>query len=89
MQNIVDIYGRNAGKIWKTLSTHGPLDEKSIIKKGRLNKNDFYIGVGWLARENKIFKNGVVYQLSETNLTEKIGCDAGKVWNTLSCMLNH
>jgi len=83
MQNLVDNYGKNAGKIWNTLSMYGPLDEKNIIKKGRLNKNDFYLGVGWLARENKIFKNGEVYQLSGTNLTEKIGGDAGKVWNAL------
>jgi len=83
MLDLINNYGRTAGKIWKTLSTYGPLDEKNIIKKGRINKNDFYVGIGWLARENKIFKNGSVYQLKETNLTEKIGCDAGRVWNTL------
>jgi len=53
MRNLIDNYGRTAGKIWKTLSTYGPLDEKNIIKKDRINKNDFYAGIGWLARENR------------------------------------
>ena len=83
MRNIVDNYGLTAGKIWKTLSIYGPLNEESLIKKNRLNKNEFYAGVGWLARENKIFKNGNIYELRETNLTEKIGGAAGKVWKAI------
>ena len=83
MRNIINNYGRTAGKIWKTLYEHGPLDEEKLIKKSRLNKNEFYAGVGWLARENKIFKNKNIYELRETNLTGKIGGTAGKVWNAL------
>ena len=83
MRNIIDNYGRTAGKIWKALFTYGSLDEENLIKKSRLNKNEFYAGVGWLARENKIFKNKSIYELRETNLTEKIGGTAGKVWNAL------
>ena len=83
MKNIIDNYGRTAGKIWKTLYEYGPLDEDNLIKKNRLNKNEFYAGVGWLARENKIFKNKNIYELRETNLTGKIGGAAGKVWNAL------
>ena len=88
MRNIVNNYGFTAGKIWKTLSTNGPLDEENLIKKNRLNKNEFYAGVGWLARENKIYKNGNIYELRETNLTQRIGGTAGKVWNTLSTTQN-
>jgi hypothetical protein len=84
VKNVINNYGRTAGKIWKTLSIHGPLDEENLIKKSRITKKDFYAGVGWLARENKIFKTGTEYQLGETNLTNDIGSNAGKVWNTLN-----
>jgi len=84
MRNIIDNYGRSAGKVWKTLSIYGPLDEQNLIKKSRITKKDFYVGVGWLARENKICKTGTKYQLGETNLTNNIGTNAGKVWSTLN-----
>jgi len=84
MKNNIDNFGRTAGKIWKALDKYGALNEDEIVKKIRLNKNDFYAGIGWLARENKISKKGRTYELSETNLTEKIGGDAGKIWNTLN-----
>lgn len=83
MINTINNFGRNAGKIWKTLNLNGPLTENILIKKTRLNENDLYAGLGWLARENKICKTGSKYELRETNLTGKIGVDAGKVWNLL------
>ena len=51
--------------------------------KTKLKNNMFYSAVGWLARENKITKDNIVYRLGETNLTPKIGMDAGKVWKVL------
>ena len=84
MKNALDNFGRTAGKIWRTLDKHGPLNEEALVKKTRLNKNDFCAGVGWLARENKISKDGTTYRLSETNLIDKIGGDAGKIWEALS-----
>jgi len=84
VKNDINNFGRTAGKIWRALDKYGPLNEDDLAKKIRLNKNDFYAGIGWLARENKISKKGRTYELSETNLTEKIGCDAGKIWKTLS-----
>jgi len=84
MKNNIDNFGRNAGKIWKTLEKYGPLNRDNLIKKNKLNQSDFYAGVGWLARENKINKIGTKYQLGETNLTNDIGTNAGKVWNTLN-----
>jgi hypothetical protein len=83
MKNNVNNFGKNAGKIWKALEKFGPLDEVDLIKKIKLNRNDFYAGIGWLARENKIYKVGSKYHLGETNLTNNIGYNAGKVWNTL------
>lgn len=84
MKNTIHNYGRNAGKLWTTLNVHGPLKRGDLIKKTRFKENDFYTAVGWLARENKIYKNGQAYELKETNLTSKIGTDAGKIWNLLN-----
>jgi hypothetical protein len=84
MKNNVNNFGRKAGKIWTTLNIYGPLQKNVLIKKTRLKENDFHAGVGWLARENKICKIKTKYQLGETNLTDDIGSNAGKVWNTLN-----
>jgi len=84
MKNNIEKFGQTAGKIWQILDKYGPLNEKELVKKIPLNKNDFYVGLGWLARENKICKVGTKYQLGNTNLTNQIGINAGKVWNTLN-----
>jgi len=84
MRDINDNYGNIAGKIWRTLTVYGPLDEQNLIEKSRVTKNDFYAGIGWLARENKVYKTRTTYQLGTTNLTDEIGINAGKVWNTLN-----
>jgi hypothetical protein len=73
-------YGYNAGKIWKILSNGGPQSANNIMKKTKINDKEFYAAVGWLARENKIQKNGSYYTLGETNLTNVIGENAGKIW---------
>ena len=84
MKNTINNYGRNAGRIWTTLNVYGPLSKNTLIKKTKLKETDFYTGIGWLARENKICKIGSKYQLGETNLTNDIGNNAGKVWNSLN-----
>ena len=84
MKNITEKYGQNAGKVWVTLNRYGPLSETTLIKNTRLPEEEFYAAVGWLARENKICKNGSIYELKETNLTNKIGGDAGRVWGVLN-----
>ena len=88
MSNILDEFGHNAGKIWTTLNTYGSLSKTNLIKKTRLRVNDFYVGIGWLARENKICLEDSLYKLGETNLTTKIGEDAGEVWNALNSLEN-
>jgi len=75
--------GQNAGKIWKVLNLQGPLTESRLMSSTMLDENQFQAAIGWLARENKISKNGSFYRLGATNLTDKIGADAGKLWNTL------
>jgi hypothetical protein len=55
-----------------------------LITNIKLSLNDFYAGVGWLAREKNIYKNMTFYQLGETNLTNKIGENAGKILRLIS-----
>lgn len=55
--------GLNAGKIWNTLYDEGEQPVKDLIKKLKMTSPDFYMAVGWLAREGKIFhfeKDGVL-----------------------------
>jgi len=83
MQDITKNFGQNAGKIWISLSTYGPQNESSLIKNSKLSLRNFYAGLGWLARENKIYRDGEFYKLGNTNLTNTIGENAGKVWRLL------
>ena len=84
MKTLVDEFGQNAGKVWQVLNAHGPLKEEALLRTTRLNHDDLWAAIGWLARENKVCKENNMYKLGYTNLTPKIGTDAGKVWNTLS-----
>jgi hypothetical protein len=81
--DINDKYGRSAGKIWDILNNHGSLDEKKLLKTTKLRKDNFFAAIGWLAREDKISKHNNIYELNNTNLNDKIGTNAGKIWNTL------
>jgi hypothetical protein len=83
MVDAIEKFGKSAGKIWNTLNKYGVLTESTLMKNTRLTDREFYAAVGWLAREDKISKIGEKYQLSETNLTEKIGSAAGKVYKIL------
>lgn len=81
----IDVFGINAGKIWETLSHNGSsMTQTKLQKMTKLPDEAFFSAIGWLARENKINKTGIVYRLGETNLTQKIGSNAGKIWNMLS-----
>ena len=81
MGNIVEHFGLNAGKVWKALDTHGSLTNTKLMKTTKLKEDEFYAAIGWLAKENKICKDGRGYRLGWTNLIDKIGEDAGKLWN--------
>ena len=83
MSDVIKSFGNNAGKLWDILNTDGPQVQTKLLKKTDLRNEEFYSAVGWLARENKIYKDKRTYKIGETNLTEKIGSDAGKVWQVL------
>ena len=60
------------------------LEKDKILKVTQLNENEFYAGIGWLARENKIFEEDEAhYGIGTTNLTPKIGINAGRVWKVM------
>jgi hypothetical protein len=84
MTTLVEEFGQNAGKVWQVLREKGPLSETKLINTTFLNERQLLAAIGWLARENKICRNGAVYKLGSTNLVEKVGADAGKVWTILS-----
>lgn len=84
LRGITKKFGANAGKVWTTLEINGPLTFSNLLKNTKLSLNDLYVAIGWLARENKICKNGFYYQLGETNLTNLVGDNAGKVWRVLN-----
>jgi len=83
MRDIIVEFGMNAGKVWKALNSWGSRTESQLIENTRLSAKELHAAIGWLARENKIYKDGKLFKLGETNLTVKIGENAGKIWHVL------
>lgn len=84
VRNLTTKFGENAGKIWHSLYQTGNAEEEQLQEHTQLSKNEFYAGIGWLARENKIKKNNNSYELDSTNLNDKVGSTAGRVWKILN-----
>ncbi|HER45212.1 MAG TPA: hypothetical protein ENO12_00165 [Thermoplasmatales archaeon] len=70
--------------MWKVLNTRGPLREEVLLNTTKITEDELWAAIGWLAREDKICRENSLYKLGQTNLTPKIGADAGKVWNTVA-----
>ena len=84
MRSLIVNLGWNAGKIWNALEGKEFLEKDELLKTTKLMENEFYTGVGWLARENKIIKESEdSYKLGDTNLTSEIGTNAGRIWKIL------
>ncbi len=84
MGDITKKFGESAGKIWSVLNEHGCLRKENILEQTKLMDEDFYTGLGWLARENKITKeDNECFKLGLSNLDSEIGSQAGKVWKIL------
>ncbi len=83
MIDVVEEFGLNAGRVWTALDSYGPLTDTQLMEDIGLRTYELYVAIGWLARENKISKDGELYKLDDTNLTGKIGRDAGKIWKLL------
>jgi len=83
MSEVIKSFGNNAGKIYDILNFEGPQVQTKLQKKTNLRNEEFYGAIGWLARENKICKEKRTYKIGDTNLTKKIGFNAGKIWEIL------
>ena len=46
--------GETAGKIWTVVNEKGAMTLKQIKKAAKINEKDFYLGLGWLLREDKL-----------------------------------
>jgi len=83
MRDIIVEFGINAGKVWKALNSWGSRTESQLIENTKLSAKEVHAAIGWLARENKIYEDGRLFKLGETNLTVKVGENAGKIWYVL------
>lgn len=84
MRDLTTKFGENAGKIWSVLNEEGCLKKKKLLKITQLNDDDFFTGVGWLAKENKISKEDKdCFKLDVSNLDSEIGAHACRVWKIL------
>jgi predicted secreted Zn-dependent protease len=46
--------GETAGEIWQLLSNEGPMSFSAIARKTERPQRVVYMGIGWLAREDKL-----------------------------------
>jgi len=46
--------GETAGEIWRLLQAEGPLSTSAIVSKVKRPQGVVYMGIGWLAREDKL-----------------------------------
>jgi len=46
--------GETAGEIWRLLSNEGPMSFSAIARKTEHPQRVVYMGIGWLAREDKL-----------------------------------
>jgi len=84
MINTIEQFGRNAGMVWDILYKNNLLTDLELKELTSLRDYELYIAIGWLAKENKIKKNGEYFKLDVTNFGNEIGKNAGLIWNFLS-----
>ena len=53
----VEFFGKNAGRVWKSLSS-GPKTLTQVQKASGLTLKEASMGLGWLAREGKLKVSG-------------------------------
>jgi len=46
MINIYEEFGRNAGEMWKTVNTYGPLPETKLQENTKLHEDEFFAAIG-------------------------------------------
>ena len=83
MRELASKSGSSAGRIWSVLNEKGCLKKDDLIKSTKLDENDLYNGIGWLAKENKIAIKNEYYVLEDSNLESEVGSHAGMIWKIL------
>ena len=84
VRRLTTLYGENAGKIWSALNQEGCSNKENILQITKLDEDNFYSGIGWLARENKIAtEDEDCFRLGNTNIDSQIGNHAGMIWKIL------
>jgi hypothetical protein len=83
MIHSIEQFGRNAGIVWNVLKDNNYLSVTELIELTSLREYELFIAIGWLARENKIKKEGESFKLDISNLDYQIGQNAGKLWQLL------
>lgn len=78
--------GTNAGKVWNVLNTNGSLTRYQLISQTGLQSGEVDAAIGWLAKEDKIRRDGEFYSLDITNLHDTIGTDAEVVFKVLKAI---
>ncbi len=46
--------GENAGRIWQLINEKDETQLKELLKCSKMEEPDFYMSLGWLAREGKV-----------------------------------
>lgn len=66
---MVDTIGETAGEIWELLNEEEQLTFSAIVGKTKRPQSMVYMGIGWLAREDKLIftqtKRGVILSLKK------------------------
>ena len=62
-----EIFGENAGKVWRALNENGEMPISKISKLTKLKSAEVYGALGWLGREGKVepvkIKKGIAYRI--------------------------
>jgi hypothetical protein len=71
--NLEGKIGLDAGKVWMTLAKQqADIELSSLVRLTRINVNDVFAAIGWLARENKIeIKNELKKKKSKMKINLK------------------
>ena len=83
MKDVILEFGKNAGIVWNALNSNGPLTLNQLISLTKLDEDNIFSAIGWLAKENKIKKEGEFFKLDETNLSNNIKEKSEKIWNVI------
>jgi hypothetical protein len=75
--------GTNAGKVWKILQSENNVTRYQLVNATALEPSDIDAAIGWLAKENKIQRDGEFFSLGKTNMDKTIGLNAQILFKVL------